>query len=78
MRDTHERAGERKEGRKEGRVNHEKLAFVWIPREGGRACDRSGGDGGGKYIDDISAKHAAEDEGGEESELPPPTNCDEG
>ena len=33
---TSERASERKEGRKEGRVNHEKLAFVWIPREGGR------------------------------------------
>ena len=37
---TSERASERKEGRKEGRVNHEKLAFVWIPREGGRACER--------------------------------------
>ena len=59
MRDTHTRASGRAEGRiEEGRENHEKLALAWIPREG-----KGGGDGG-KYIDDISAKHVDEEGGG--------------
>ena len=70
MRDTHERAGkrgrDREGGRKEGRGNHEKLVFVWIPREGKGA--------GGKYIDDISAKHVAVRKEEEEEESVPPTN----
>ena len=59
-------ARDREGGRKEGRGNHEKLVFVWIPREGKGA--------GGKYIDDISAKHVAVRKEEEEVESVPPTN----